>query len=231
MELRGKVAVVTGASKGLGLCLAEELVKEGARVVISSRGRVDLEAAAAKIGVFPFFFVADVSVEKDVEKLANEAVSRFGCIDIWVNNAGVWIPQGTKDLDMARVRDMFGVNVFGLMNGSKAALSRMAGQDNRGTIVNIISTVALKGQERSPAYCASKFAADGYTKLLALEAEREGVRVIAVYPGGMRTNFHDEKKPADWEDFMDPADVAEKIVANLKADAPEKELVLKRPRK
>ena len=226
MELRNKIAVITGSTSGLGKALADLLVKEGAKVVVNGRNAVEANKVATEIDAIPV--IADVANEKEVGALAQKIVDRFGRIDIWINNAGIWLPHGpAEDLDMERVRRMVDVNLFGTMNGSIAAL-RVMRKQNEGIIVNILSTSALSGRAGSSAYCASKYGATGFTKSIQLEVKGSGIKVIAVYPGGMQTHLFDEKRPDDLNAYMQPSSVAEKIIANLKKSEPEDEMIIKR---
>ncbi|MFH0961065.1 MAG: SDR family oxidoreductase [archaeon] len=230
VELKGKVMIVTGASRGLGKALAKEAGARGARVVLAGRSEQLLKAVEGELAS-SFAVKCDVTDGHEIGTLVKKVVEKFGRIDILVNNAGIWIPQDLEELDLARVREMFEVNVFGLMAVSKAVFLQMKKQGG-GMIVNVISTAGLEAKsKRSPAYTASKFAATGFAQSLRHCGAEEGIKVINIYPGGMRTDFHNERKPADWENFMDPSFVAGKIVENLEKDAPEEELVLKRPGK
>ncbi len=227
MNLQGAVVVITGSTSGLGKALAEAFVRESAKVVISSRSKDEVNTVAATMSAYGT--AADVTREGDMQKLVGEVVKEFGRIDVWINNAGIWIPHGPiEDLDMARVRQMVDVNLFGTMNGTKAVLPVMRKQ-NSGIIVNILSTSALNGRAGSSAYCASKYGATGFTKSLQLEIQGSGVKAIAVYPGGMQTHLFDEKKPDDINQYMQPSFVAGKILENLKAGELQEELIIKRP--
>jgi NAD(P)-dependent dehydrogenase (short-subunit alcohol dehydrogenase family) len=226
MNLKDKVVVITGASRGLGKALALALAKEGAKLVLGARSKNELDELAKQTDAVAV--AADVTREEEVLDLAETAVNKFGRLDIWINNAGMWIPHGLiVSLDMKRVHEMVEVNLFGTIYGSKAALLQMQKQ-HKGTIVNILSTSALEGRAGSSGYGASKFATLGFTKALVKEAEPEGIHVIAIYPGGMRTHLFDESKPENYQDYMDPAEVAQKIVENLKQEEPEAELIIKR---
>lgn len=226
MNLQGKVVVITGASKGLGAALAKLLSKEGSKLVISARSEEELAEVAKATGAVAVR--CDVSIENQVKNLAEETVKRFGRIDIWINNAGVRVPQEViETVDMKRVKQMFEINVFGTMHGAREALKQMKSQKH-GTIVNILSTAALEGKPNRAAYASSKFALIGFTQAIRQEAAPFGISVVAIYPGGMQTNFFDEQKPSDYSEFMDPGQVAEKIVENLKAEKPQEELILKR---
>ncbi len=227
MELKDKIVVITGGSKGLGRSLAESFVKEGAIVVISSKNKKELQTTANEIKATSI--PADVSREFEVKNLAEEVIQKFKKIDIWVNNAGIWMPHvSVEELDIDKVREIVDVNLFGTINGSKVSLIQMNKQGH-GTIINIISTSALSGRPKSSGYSASKHAVAGFTKSLVLETAGSNIKVLAIYPGGMKTHFFDEKKPADIDQYMEPAYVAERIIANLKSESPEPELIIKRP--
>ncbi len=227
MDLKNKIVVITGSTSGLGKALAEAFTRDGAKVVVSSRNEGEVNSVAGTLNAFGV--VADVTKEEDVKKLVGETVRKFGHIDIWINNAGIWIPHGPiEDLDMTRVHQMMDVNLFGTMEGTKAVLPVMRKQ-NFGVIINILSTSALSGRAGSSAYCASKYGATGFTKSLQLEVQGSGVKAMAVYPGGMQTHLFDEKKPDDIDQYMQPSFVAGKIIENLKATEPQEELIIKRP--
>ena len=226
-SMNGKVVVITGGSRGLGKALAELLSAKKAKVVIFGRNESDLKAVADKNDAIAV--VGDVTIEKDVEELANKAVSHFGRIDIWINNSGVWLPRmPIEQVDLKRAHYMVEVNLFGCVYGSKAVLMNMKDKGD-GMIVNISSTAALQGRADSAMYCASKHALKGFTDSIRDEFKRYGIKVIAVYPGGTKTNLFDEAKPEDYDKFMEPSFVALKIVENLEKENPEEEQVLKRP--
>lgn len=227
MQFKDKVIVITGSSKGLGLLLARKFKDEGAEVVISSHSQESLTTAALDLGVAGI--LCNVSKEKDVENLAIEVISKFGRIDIWINNAGIWIPESRiENVSIDRVKDMFDVNVFGLMYGSQYALRQMLMQKH-GVIINIISTSALDGKALISGYSSSKWAAAGFTKALRAENKDTNIKVYAIYPGGMKTHLFDENPPQDYRDYMEPEIIVEKIIENLRKEVPEEELILKRP--
>ncbi len=213
MNLKDKVVVITGASKGLGKTLAEGFAKEGAKIVLGSRSE----------GI-----ITDVTDEKQVINLANKTIQKYGRIDIWINNAGIWKYSPLEDLDWKGVREMMEINFYGLMYGSKEAFLQMKKQKS-GFIINILSTAALEGKMNQAGYVASKHAAAGFTKTLRMEAKPD-IQVIAVYPGGMQTELFREKQPAEYEKFMSAESVAQKIIENLKKDNPEEDLMIKRPK-
>jgi NAD(P)-dependent dehydrogenase (short-subunit alcohol dehydrogenase family) len=223
MDLKNKVVVITGGSKGLGKALALRFLSDGSKVVICSKEGEFQDLENGIVGI-----KADVTKENEIQALAEKVVSDFSKIDIWVNNAGIWLPhKPIEETDWKRAHDLMEVNLFGMVYGSKVALAQMRNQDF-GLIVNIISTSGLDGKINETAYCASKFAARGFTQSLIKEVDGKKIKVLGVYPGGMRTNLFDESKPENYTEFMDPNFVAEKIVGNLKLEKPEEELIIKR---
>jgi short-subunit dehydrogenase len=226
MDLKNKIVVVTGSTKGLGKAIACEFLKEQASVVINARDKKGLEEVAKEIGAVGC--TGDVTKESDMIKLVSFAVKKFGRLDIWVNNAGIWLPHlPMEKTDWKRAHNLIEVNLFGTIYGSKSALAQMKKQ-GFGSIVNIISTSGLDGKINETAYCSSKFAVSGFTRSLMKEVDEKKIKVLGVYPGGMQTNLFDEKKPKNYKDFMDPNFVAEKIINNLKLEKPKEEIIIKR---
>jgi NAD(P)-dependent dehydrogenase (short-subunit alcohol dehydrogenase family) len=156
-SVKDKVTVITGASRGLGKSLAEILAAKGAKLFISDRNESELKETANNIGAA--FFVADVTNEQDMKNLAKAVIAKFGHIDIWINNAGVWLPKmPAEEIDMKKAHGIFEVNVFGTIYGSREAITHMKSRanlagdvkaENSGMIVNIISTSALQGRTQS----------------------------------------------------------------------------------
>ena len=223
MELKNKVVVITGGTKGLGKSLAIYLEKEGSNVVVCAPSEESLNGLTDGIlGVR-----ADVTKEEDLTNLLNITIEKFGRVDVWINNAGIWLPHmPVEEVDWARAHNLMEVNLFGTAYGSKIALIQMRKQ-GFGIIVNIISTSALEGKVNETAYCASKFAAMGFTKSLAKEVDGKDIRVIAIYPGRMKTELFNECIPENYNECMDPNYVTEKIIENLKKENPLEELVIK----
>ncbi len=225
--MENKAVVITGASRGLGKAIAEAFAFKKAKVIISSRDKKDLEQVAEEINATAI--VADVTKENEVIELVQKVISQFGKIDIWINNAGIWLPSGpVEEVDMKRAHDIFEVNLFGTAYGSRAILPQMKKQ-GYGIIVNIVSTAALQGRPNQTMYSASKHAEKGFTDSLREEVKGTGISVIGIYPGGIKTNLFDEQKPKEFDDFMLPESIAEKIIENLEKPKPEIEMVLRRP--
>lgn len=224
MELKNKVVVITGGTKGLGRAMAESFLKNDAKVVVCSRSNDEINEIS-KEGIFGV--VADVTKEDDMIHLLEIAKEKFGQVDIWINNAGLWLPHiPIEDVDWKRAHDLIEVNLFGTVYGSKVALAQIREQ-GYGYIINIISTSALEGKINETAYCASKFAVKGFTESLRKEVNGKNIKIISIYPGGMRTNLFDERRPENYNEYMDPDYVANLILENLKKDNPEEELIIR----
>lgn len=188
------VVLITGALTGIGRAAAFAFAEVGARVVVSGR-RADpgqaLEAELIKRGVEALFIQADVRHEEDVRTLIDSAVTRFGRLDIAVNNAGTeGTPGPLLEQNAQRYAAIFDTNVLGTLLSMKHQLRVMMAQQS-GSIVNISSTYGHEGAARASLYAASKHAVEGLTKSAALEAAPAGVRVNAVAPGPTDTGMLD----------------------------------------
>lgn len=227
MNLRDKVVVITGGSKGFGKALAEAFLKEGSKVVINSRNRKELKKVVMEMGVLGI--CADVTKEEELTYLLDETVKELGGVDIWINNAGLWMPHDfVENFDMSKVRKMFEVNVMGTINGSRVAL-RFMKEKGSGTIINTISDSALVGRPMSSTYSASKWAVNGFTKSIRAEDKEKNILILSLFPGGMKTDIFGEARPDNFDDFMETSYVAEKVIDNLKKEFPEEELIIQRP--
>lgn len=188
--LEGKVAIVTGASQGLGRALALAFTREGASIVINSRSEERIRPVAREaesLDAEVLALAADVSKSADVERLVGATVERFGRIDVLVNNAGVLGPrvpiEAYPEDEWRRVID---ANLTGLFLVTKAAIPHMP---EGGSIINVVSGVSVEGRAGWGAYSVSKFGVEGITQILASELEGRRIRANAVDPGGMRTEM------------------------------------------
>ncbi len=142
--MKDKIIVITGGAKGLGRALAQAFVSKEAKVVVSDIDEAALTTLAQELPITTV--VADVTQEQDVMALSKKVLEMFGRYDVWINNAGLWIPpMPLENMDLEKVKKMFEVNVFGTIHGMRIALTEMKKQ-NHGTIVNIISTTAFDKQ-------------------------------------------------------------------------------------
>jgi NAD(P)-dependent dehydrogenase (short-subunit alcohol dehydrogenase family) len=181
-SLAGKVALVTGASRGIGAAVARALAAAGVRLALASRSGDDLglDGAVAR--------PCDVRRPEDLEALAAEAVERFGGIDILVANAGVGAYGPFLDLPADQLEEMIDVNVKGTLYAVRAALPHLLESD-AADIVTLASEAGRRGLPLEAVYCASKFAQVGFTRALDHELREQGVRCSNVCPGGVATDF------------------------------------------
>lgn len=185
-EFARRVAIVTGASSGIGFATAEILLARGARVAAFARRTNAPKGAFAVVG--------DVAVEEDVERLFAETESRFGNCDLLVNCAGMIEAKPLTETTPAEWDRTFAVNVRGVYLASRRALPSMIAR-RAGEIVNVASISGVIGPEKFPgfvSYCASKAAVIGMTEALAVEVKEHGVRVNCVSPGSVETKMWDE---------------------------------------
>jgi NADP-dependent 3-hydroxy acid dehydrogenase YdfG len=208
-SLAGKVALVTGASRGIGAAVARSLAAEGVRLALASRSGDDLglDGAMAR--------PCDVRRPDDLEALAAEAVERFGGIDILVANAGVGAYGPFLALPADQLEEMIDVNVKGTLYAVRATLPHLLKSD-AADIVTLASEAGRRGLPLEAVYCASKFAQVGFTRALDHELREHGVRCSNVCPGGVATDFamgrgRTPDMPA-LAGMMTPEDVAEVVL-------------------
>ncbi|ALC16799.1 3-oxoacyl-[acyl-carrier-protein] reductase [Desulfuromonas soudanensis] len=202
--LKDKVAIVTGASRGIGRSIALDLVARGARVVASARNVQLLEDLVAEIkaqGGEAIAVVGDVSLASDANELIDEAVAAFGRVDILVNNAGI-----TRDALLLRMKDedwdaVLDTNLKGAFLCTRAAAKVMSKQ-RFGRIINISSVVGEMGNPGQANYCASKAGLIGLTKSVAKELARRNVTVNAITPGFIVTEMTDALSEKTREELM-----------------------------
>lgn len=189
MKLAGQVALVTGASRGLGLAIARALAREGAHTAVAARRPGPLCEVAQEINGLAI--PADVSRFEECERLVATTLSHFGRLDILVNNAAVCTIGEVAEADPADWQKMWEVNFKGTAFCSKAALTPMLEQGS-GDILNIASGAGLRGLPQWSGYCASKFAVIGFAQALGQEVLEKGIRVQTICPGGIDTPLWDD---------------------------------------
>ncbi len=197
-----QVIVITGASSGIGRETAIEAGKKGASVVLAARGETTLREAAAAVeaaGGRAHVVVCDVSDPVQVERLADEAIARFGRIDTWVNNAGISVYAEVADLTEAEIDRVLKVNLNGTIYGCRAAVARMrrkADGSGGGTIINVASGLGVRSVPLMSIYCASKHGVVGFSESLRMELEQRntGVWVTVILPASINTPFYDNAR-------------------------------------
>ncbi|MCG8575118.1 MAG: SDR family oxidoreductase [Flavobacteriales bacterium] len=217
MNLSEKIYIVTGGSSGLGLAMAESLIAEGAKAIITGRNKEKLEKVASEIGAVAFH--ADAAKDEDIDQLFAFVMEKYGKLDGLINNAGIggWAP--IQEMSREKLREVFEVNVFGAaMMASKA--STIFIEQNYGDIVNIASTASQKGYKYGSIYSASKFALRSMSQCWQAELRPHNVRVIQVNPSEVPTAFGSESRESrPIEDKkLTPMEIADVVIAALKMD-------------
>jgi glucose 1-dehydrogenase len=191
-KLDGKVAVITGASRGLGLAMAQLFARQGARVVLSARSKKAIEQAAQELrsaGLTAEAFACDVSDPKQIDGLARFALKKYGCFDIWVNNAGVGGPYGaTLNIAPRDFLSVLNTNLFGTYYGSVTALRHFLPRKT-GKLINILGAGDRNPAPNQNPYGSSKSWIRVFTLALAREYKDSGVGVFAFQPGLMDTGL------------------------------------------
>jgi 3-oxoacyl-[acyl-carrier protein] reductase len=214
-SLQGQVALVTGGSRGIGRAIARALVAEGAKVVITGRSEAHLSAACrdiesagpGKVDSVP----ADVRTYADMERAVNAAVTRFGGLDVLINNAGIGVFAEVAEMTPQQWSDVIGTNLTGAFNACHAAIPELRRRDG-GFIINISSLAGKSPFAGGAAYCASKAGLNAFSESLMQEVRYDDIRVSCVMPGSVATAFSsgEASKGADWK--IAPEEVAEVVI-------------------
>ncbi|TCJ04063.1 3-ketoacyl-ACP reductase [Cytobacillus praedii] len=219
-SLKGKVAIVTGAGRGIGRAIATALAKEGVNVGLLARTEDVLKEATAEfegLGVKAAYAAVDVSSKEQVEEAVKQLTSKLGTADILVNNAGTGKFASLLDMDPEEWKRTIDVNLMGPYYVTRAVLPQLI-EKNGGDIINISSTNGLNGAATSSAYSASKFGLIGLTESLAQEVRRNNIRVTALAPSTVATELAVQSNliNGNEEKYMQPEDIAEFVVSQLK---------------
>ena len=220
-SLNGKVAVVTGGSKGIGLAIARALVADGVNVAITGRHAPELSTAQRAIeGAGPGAVETlqmDVRRAADVQSTLDAIASRFGGVDIVVNNAGVGIFTDVASMTAEQWADVIDTNLTGVFLMCHAAIPHLRARGG-GFIINISSLAGKNPFVDGAAYCASKAGLNAFSEALMQELRHDNIRVSYVLPGSVATGFSsgDASKGADWK--IAPGEVAEVVVNLLRHD-------------
>ena len=217
-DSKDKVAIVTGSTKGIGLAIAEQLLKAGARVMISARKAEEVESVGKLLERANAGRVAwracDVRSETDVEALFLATDEAFGALDILVNNAGVGMTRKLEETTLAQWNTVLETNVTGVFLCSRAAIPRMR-QRGGGYIINLSSLAGKNAFPGATAYNASKFAVNGMSEALMQEIRYDGIRVSYVMPGSVNTGFSSGAGPDPAQRWKLSADDVARVVIDL----------------
>jgi len=191
MEQNKHVWLITGANKGLGAAIAKEALECGCKVIAAARNPSSIKDT---LGESPNLLPVrlDITNQEQIHAAVNEALDRFGRIDVLVNNAGYGLLGYFEELTDKLVRHQMETNVFGTMNLTRAVLPVMRRQ-REGLVVTVSSTSGIKAVEGDSVYCASKFALEGWMEGMSIDLKPFGIRCLIIEPGPFRTDFFKEK--------------------------------------
>ncbi len=218
MKLKGKTAIVTGSTKGIGRAVAEALLREGMNVCLSARDADEIKRAVDELSDVEGAgnitgAVCDVRDDEEVKALFAHAVGEFGGVDVLVNNAGVGIFKPVAELTAKEFRTVLETNLNGVFYCCHEAIPLMRARGG-GFIINISSLAGVNAHPRMAAYNASKFALNGFSEALMQEVRHDRIKVSYIMPGSVNTNFGGGT-PGDeraWQ--LQPEDIA-RVVLNL----------------
>jgi NAD(P)-dependent dehydrogenase (short-subunit alcohol dehydrogenase family) len=218
-SLEGRRAVVTGSTKGIGLAIAQSLVAEDAKVVISSRHQGDVDNTVETLDPSAQNQVSgrvcDVRNSDQVSDLIQHCVETFGGIDVLVNNAGIGIFRSVEEMSLQEWRDTLATNLDGVFYGCHFAIPEMK-KDGGGFIINVGSLAGVNAFPHGAAYNASKFGLVGFSEALMQEVRYDDIRVANIMPGSVATEFSRNQDKSSWK--LDASDVAQVVLETLKRD-------------
>jgi NAD(P)-dependent dehydrogenase (short-subunit alcohol dehydrogenase family) len=221
MDLQGKVAIVTGSTKGIGRAIAEALVREGLSVCISARSEDEVARAVSELGDagegLVTGAVCDVRDYEEVRALFEHTVAEFGGVDVLVNNAGIGLFQSVEEMSPEDFRAVLETNLNSVFYACHEAIPLLRARGG-GYIVNISSLAGANAHPRMAAYNASKFALNGFSEALMQEVRHDRIRVSYIMPGSVNTYFGGDVPSAEQSWQLQPADVARVVLDLLRHD-------------
>jgi 3-oxoacyl-[acyl-carrier protein] reductase len=221
MNLNGKVAIVTGGTKGIGRAIAEALLREGMSVCIGARKEKEVEEAVGELSGIgegrATGAVCDVREAEEVAALFEHAVAEFGGVDVLVNNAGIGIFGRVEDLSVEDFRAVLETNLFGVFYACHEAIPQMKKRGG-GYIINISSLAGTNAHPQMSAYNASKFGLNGFSEALMQEVRHDGIKVSYIMPGSVNTAFGDDEPSPEKSWQLQPEDIARVVVDLLHQD-------------
>jgi len=227
MKFKNKVVIITGATSGIGAACAYAFGCEGAKIVITGRNSEKLEVERKILedaGIEVFAVLADAGSEYDNKRMVDEVLSKYGKIDILINNAGISMRALFRDLDLEVFRKVMDTNFWGSVYATKYCLPSIL--KNKGSIIGISSINGFRGTPARTAYTASKYAMNGFFESLRTEVMNQGVHVLVASPGFTASNIRSNaltangasqgESPRDESHMMSPKDVADAIMKATK---------------
>lgn len=208
-SLSGKVCVITGGAKGIGLAIARAFGQEGAQVVVCGRDPAALEKAGKLFGASSQAIRCDVRRYAEVQRLFGEVASRYGGLDVLVNNAGIGIFAPVADLTPEQWQEVLETNLSAAFYCCREAIPLMRRRGG-GYIINISSLAGKNAFAGGAAYNASKFGLNGFSEALMLDVRYDNIRVSYVMPGSVETEFAGRSGPVEWK--LRAEDVAEVVL-------------------
>ena len=188
--MKEKVVIITGGSSGIGKAMAEVFGVNGSKIFITGRNLTDLHQAVTDLkskGIDAHGFQADVSVEDDNRKMAEEAIQKFGRIDVLINNAGISMRALFSEVDLDVVKKVMDINFYGVLYATKYCLPEI--MKHKGSVVGISSIAGYRGLPGRTGYSASKFALNGFLEVLRTEMLKKDVHVLTACPGFTASNI------------------------------------------
>jgi NAD(P)-dependent dehydrogenase (short-subunit alcohol dehydrogenase family) len=220
VDYKGKTAIVTGGTKGIGRAVAEALAAEGMNVCVGARNLDEVKQAVRELegaGASATGAACDVRVYEEVEALVAHAAEEFGGVDVLVNNAGIGLHKTVEETSPDEFRAVLETNLFGVFHGCRAAIPEMKKRGG-GYIVNVSSLAGANPHPGMAAYNASKFALNGFSEALMQEVRHDRIKVSYVMPGSVNTEFGGGAVSEENAWQLQPEDIARVVVDLLRHD-------------
>jgi 3-oxoacyl-[acyl-carrier protein] reductase len=224
IELRGQIALVTGAARGLGLNIVEDLAKQGVNICGSDVRLELLQKEMTRIArehdIETLAIKTDVGIESEVKQLFEQVFAEWGRIDILVNNAGIRKVAPVQEITSEMWDDIHSSNLKGQFLCTREVLRQGMLKQNEGVIIFVSSGSGKVGEKNGTAYCASKWGSIGFAESVALDLKETKIRVTTVTPGMIWTPMAEESEVAHLDlDWLEPAEVSKAILFCIKQDA------------
>jgi 3-oxoacyl-[acyl-carrier protein] reductase len=209
-DIQNKVALITGASKGIGYGIAEALLKQGVKVAITSRSQESADEAAKKLGAGVLAIAADVKDFASQQKAVEETIAKFGQLDFLIANAGVGHFAPIDELTPELWNDTIDTNLTGVFYSVKAAIPAL--KKSEGYIITISSLAGTNFFPEASAYNASKFGLTGFSQAIMLDLRKYGIKVSTIMPGSVATHFADHTPDAEKDAWkIQPEDIGQMV--------------------